>query len=249
MRRLFVFAALAGLSLAPAAAADDGWTGEGSFSAGYTTGNTETADLGLGVKLNRELGLWTYSGEASVEYGETDSVETRNRIFLAGQIDRQLGDKLFAFGRTSYEKDEFSGFDSRLFVGGGLGYQVIENEVTNWSIQGGPGIKIDEVQATTTVRNGVPVFVPASTEQSFSVVGRSEFSHKFNEAVSFSNNSDVIYASESTQFVNVTALTAALTDAFSARFSFDVRHDTNPPPGFEATDTVTRASLVYAFGG
>ena len=59
MRRLFVFAALAGLSIAPAAAADDGWTGEGSFSAGYTTGNTETADLGLGVKLNRELGLWT----------------------------------------------------------------------------------------------------------------------------------------------------------------------------------------------
>lgn len=249
MKRFIVFAGLAGLSLAPAAAAEEGWTGEGSFSAGYTTGNTETTDLGLGVKLNRELGLWTYSGEASVEYGETDSVETRNRIFLSGQADRQLGDRLFAFGRTSYEKDEFSGFDSRLFVGGGLGYKLIDSEMTNWDIQGGPGIKIDEVQATTTVRNGVPVVVPASTEQSASVVGRSEFSHKFNDSVSLSNNTDVIYASESTQFVNATALTAALTDTFSARFSFDVRHDTNPPPGFEATDTVTRASLVYAFGG
>ncbi|MCZ4298787.1 DUF481 domain-containing protein [Henriciella marina] len=249
MRRFFAFTALAGLGFTPAAAADEGWTGEGSFSAGYTTGNTETADLGLGVKLNRERGLWTYSGEANVEYGETDLVETRNRIFLSGQVDRQLGDKLFAFGRTSYEKDEFSGFDSRLFVGGGLGYQLIETDSTSWDVQGGPGIKIDEVQATTTIRNGVPVVVPASTEQSASVVGRSEFSQKFNDAVSLSNNTDVIYASESTQFLNVTALTAALTDTFSARFSFDVRHDTNPPPGFEATDTVTRASLVYAFGG
>mgnify|MGYP003120945671 FL=1 len=249
MKCRYLFAGIAALALVPAAAAQDGWTGEGSFSAGYTTGNTETADLGLGVKLNRELGVWTYSGEAAAEYGETDSVETRNRVFLSGEIDRQLGDRLFGFARTSYEKDEFSGFDSRLFVGGGVGYKIIENEITNWSVQGGPGIKIDEIQQTTTVRNGVPVIVPASTEQSMSVVGRSEFSHKFNDAVSLTNNTDVIYASESTQVSNSTALTAALTDTFSARVSFDVRHDTNPPPGFEATDTVTRASIVYSFGG
>lgn len=237
-----------GLALAPGAMAQDGWTGEGSFSAGYTTGNTETADLGLGVKLNRKSGLWTYTGEAAADYGETDSVETKNRFFLAGEIDRQLGDKLFAFGRTSYEKDEFSGFDSRLFVGGGLGYLLLEGERTTWSVQGGPGIKVDEVRQTTTVENGIPVTTPASTERSFSIVGGSEFAHNFNEAVQLTNNTDIIYAEESTQIGNIIALTATLTDAFSARFSFDVRHDTNPPPGFEATDTVTRASIVYSFG-
>jgi putative salt-induced outer membrane protein len=235
--------------LAPIAVAQDGWTGEGAFSAGYTTGNTETADLGLSLKLNRKSGLWTYSGEAAADYGETDSVETKNRYFLAGEIDRQIGDKLFAFGRTSYEKDEFSGFDSRLFVGGGLGYLILEGEPTSWSVQGGPGIKIDEVRETTTLVNGVPVTTPASTEQSFAVVGKSEFAHAFNEAVSLTNTTDFIYAQESTQIGNVLALTATLTDKFSARFSIDVRHDTNPPPGFEATDTATRISLVYGFGG
>ena len=244
----YLFAGLAGLCLMPAALAEDGWTGEGSFSAGYTTGNTETTDLGLGLKLNREAGLWTYSFDAAADYGETDSVETRNRLFLAGEVDRQLGDRLFGFVRTSYEKDEFSGFDSRVFVGGGLGYDVFDSETTKWSVQGGPGIKIDEVQETTVIRNGVPVTTPGSTEQSVSVVGRSEFTHDFNDAVSLSNNTDIIYASESTQIGNIIALTAALTDTFSARFSFDVRHDTNPPPGFEATDTVTRASIVYSFG-
>ncbi|GGB61947.1 MULTISPECIES: DUF481 domain-containing protein [Henriciella] len=238
----------ASICLVPVAVAQDDWTGEGSLSAGYTTGNTETTDLGLALKLNREVGIWTYTGEAAADYGETDSVETKNRFFLAGEVDRQLGDKLFGFARTSYEKDEFSGFESRWFAGGGLGYPVLENETTNWSIQGGPGIKIDEVRDTITNVNGVPTVIPGSTEESFSVIANSEFAHQFNDAVSLSNSTNAIYASESTQFGNVIALTAALTDAFSARFSFDVRHDTNPPEGFEATDTVTRASIVYAFG-
>lgn len=243
-----ILLAATSLLLAPVAMAEDGWTGEGSFSAGYTTGNTETADLGLGLKINREQGIWTYTGEAAVDYGETESVETKNRFFLAGEIDRQLGDKLFGFARTSYEKDEFSGFDSRLFAGVGLGYPIIETETTNWSAQGGPGIKIDEVGETVRVIDGVPTVIPAYTEESFSVIGSSAFSHDFNDAVRFTNDTNVIYATESTQIGNVSALTAALTDTFSARFSFDVRHDTNPPAGFEATDTVTRASLVYAFG-
>ena len=224
------------------------WTGEGSFSAGYTTGNTETTDVGLALKLNREAGLWTYTAEAAGDYGETDSVETKNRVFLAGEIDRQLGDRLFGFGRVSYESDKFSGFDSRTFVGGGLGYTLVETEQTNWSVQGGPGYKIDEVQATTVTMDGMTVTTPAMTEKSFSIVAGSEFSHAFNDAVSVSNDTDIIYAKESTQLGNVSALTASLTDRFSARFSFEVRHDTNPPPGFEATDTVTRASIVYTIG-
>ncbi|MGB3625251.1 MAG: DUF481 domain-containing protein [Henriciella sp.] len=243
-----ILVATASLIAAPAALGEDGWTGEGSFSAGYTTGNTETSDLGLALKLNREQGLWTYTGEAAADYGETDSVETKNRYRLAAEADRQLGDKLFGFARTSYEQDEFSGFDSRFFAGVGLGYPLIETERTNWSVQGGPGIKIDEVRQTVRMVNGVPTVIPASTEQSFSVIGSSAFSHDVNEAVKVSNNTEIIYAQESTQVGNIIALTAALTDTFSARFSFDVRHDTNPPAGFEPTDTVTRASLVYAFG-
>ena len=185
--------------------------------AASTTGNTETTDLGLAVNLNRELRLWTYSGEAAADYGETDSVETRNRWFLAGEVDRQLGDRLFGFARTSYERDEFSGFESRLFIGGGLGYQVIEGEATTWSVQGGPGLKIDEVRETTVIVDGTPVTTEATTEESFSVVAGSEFTHEFNEAVGFSNNTDVLYASESTQLGNVAALTASLRTSHTPR--------------------------------
>ncbi|WP_084399603.1 DUF481 domain-containing protein [Henriciella aquimarina] len=238
-----------GLAASLPALADDGWTGEGSFSAGYTTGNTETTDVGLGLDLTREDGPWTVMTEAAVDYGETDSVETKNRFFVAGEVDRLVGEKLFGFVRSSYEQDQFSGFDSRLFVGGGLGYPIFDEEPVFWSVKAGPGLKVDEVKRTTVIVDGTPVVRPATTEESLSFIGNSAFTYEFNDAVKLTNDTNVIYAQESTQIGNVIALTAALTDTLSARFSVDVRHDTNPPAGFEATDTATKASVVYSFGG
>ncbi|MEL6662996.1 MAG: DUF481 domain-containing protein [Pseudomonadota bacterium] len=233
------------LTAGPALAQNATWSGEGAFNAGVTTGNTETTDIGLGLDLERATQVWKAALDAQADFGETDGEETKNRIFLAGQLDRQINDRLYGFGRISYEIDEFSGFENRAFIGGGLGYAVIESDATTWSLEGGPGLKIDEVRETTVAGE----IVPAETVESFSVFAASNFEHAFNENVSFSNDTDLLYAEESTQMINVAALTAKLTDAFSARVSFDVRHDTDPPEGFESTDTATRVALVYAIGG
>lgn len=250
MKPLTLAAVMVALAAAPALADDPVWTGEGSLSAGVTTGNTDTTDIGLGVDLARDTQVWKASLEALADFGETDGVETRNRIFAAGQLDRQIRDRMYGFGRTSYEIDEFSGFDSRLFVGGGLGYEILTGERATWSVEGGPGLKIDEVKTlVTTDANGDPLIIPATTEESFSVIGASNYTFQFNDNVGLSNDTDILYAEESTQLLNSLALTATLTEALSARFSFDVRHDTNPPTGFEETDTATRVSLVYAIGG
>jgi putative salt-induced outer membrane protein len=244
--RLSVTTTLATGLLALPAMAQDGprWTGEGSVSAGFTTGNTETTDAAIGVKAAREGQIWSFGVEARGEYGEDDGTENQNRIFLAGNADRQISDRLFGYGRVSYERDEFSGYESRAFIGGGLGYQAIDNEQTQWTLRGGPGIKIDEIRARV---DPGPVIVPATTEESFAVNLGSDFDHAFNDNVAFSNDTQIVYAETSTQLQNVAALTAKLTDALSARVSFDVRHDTEPQGNFEQTDTATRFSLVYAF--
>ena len=139
---------------------NDGWGGEAAFSAGYTTGNTETTDLGLGIDVSREQGVWTYEFVADGEYGEQDGVESRNRYFLSGDVDRLLSDKLFAFGRTSYEVDQFTGFDSRSFVGGGLGYHIYDGEQVKWTVRGGPGVKIGET--STQIENMIALTASVS---------------------------------------------------------------------------------------
>ena len=239
------FAAFAGaMAIALPAHAQDaegnGWSGEGSLSAGVTTGNTETTDLGLGVDIARQMDLWTIGLQASADYGETDGAETKNRVFLGTNLDRQINDRLFGFGQLSYEADEFSGFESRIFVGGGLGYEVLASDATQWTVRGGPGLKIDEIEATLTT--------PASTEESFAATAQSNFAHAFNDNVAFTNDTTALYAETSTQIGNVAAITASLTDTLSARVSFEVRHETDPVVGFEDTDTISRVSLVYGFG-
>ena len=252
MHKILV-AALAAFTLVavPAGAEEDaptGWTGEGSVSAGVTTGNTETTDLGVGIDMTRDTGVWAFGVEALADYGEIEGAESKNRWFLAGNVDRQINDRLFGFARASYEQDEFSGFDSRAFIGGGLGYDILIGDKSSWTVRGGPGLKIDEIgEIITTDATGATVITPGVTEESFSVVASSDFAYAFNDNVKLTNGTTALYAETSTQLTNSLALTASLSDALSARISFDVRHDTEPPAGFEATDTATRFSLVYGF--
>jgi putative salt-induced outer membrane protein len=244
-------AAILGLGAAAAVAEEpDGvWRGEGALALGYTTGNTETRDLGLGVGLTRATRLWRTSVEAAADYGRTDGTDTKNRIFLAGDGDRFINERLFGFGRVSHELDEFSGFDSRSFVGGGLGYEILTGERASWSVRGGPGVKIDRVRSR--IETGVPedIVIPGRTEESFSIIAASKYSYVFNDNVRLRNETSLVTADESTQIGNILGLTAALNTALSARVSVEVRHETDPPPGFTATDTATRFSLVYKIGG
>jgi putative salt-induced outer membrane protein len=170
-----LFAAVTLAVVITPAAAQDGWSGEGSFSAGTTTGNTETTDLGLGVVLGKEAGVWTYGLEANADYGEIDGLESRNRVFLSGNIDRQIAVRLFGFASTSYENDQFSGYDSRIFVGGGLGYEILQGEVTSWSVRGGPGLKIDEVKRIVDTSVVPASIIDAETQESFSITAASDF--------------------------------------------------------------------------
>lgn len=234
---------------APAAMAEDGWTGEASLSAGMTTGNTETTEAGIAIDVNRAAGDWNFGVQLSGDYGEEDGIENRNRYFAGFDLDHDFNDTMFTFGRLSYEVDQFTGFDSRTFVGGGVGWHILDDETHNWTVRGGPGLKIDEVKRLITEDEfGAPVIIPARTEESLGAVVNSKYYVAFNDAVSLTNKTGVIYSQESTQLTNSVGLTAAINGHLSARVSYDVRHDTNPPLDFEPTDTATRFSLVYTLG-
>jgi putative salt-induced outer membrane protein len=239
--RLVVRALVAGSPLlasqALAQAPDYGWSGEGAFSAGFTTGNTETRDAGVRILAKHKGQLWTQTGDFTADYGETDDVESKNRLAAAGQLDLLFNEQWHGYTRLTWERDEFSGFENRYFAGVGVAFQAIETDATQWTLEGGPGYKVDEVRASLTA--------PATTEESIGARAGSKFKHAFNERVSLSNNTEVVYSDTSTQISNATALDASLMGNLSARISLEVRHDTDPLPTFEATDTATKFSLVY----
>ncbi|MBY9068515.1 DUF481 domain-containing protein [Hyphomonas sp. WL0036] len=244
---LAVMAAASAIAL-PASGEMGRWSGEGAFSAGLNTGNTQTSDLGISVQMERESQIWRNRFELTADYGTTEGAETKNRLYFDAGADRILNDDLFAFGRLSHEINEFSAFESRTFAGSGIGWLVFDEESpANWSIEGGPGIRVDRLRETLSE---TPLeIVPAQTQETVSLIAASKFGYTFNDAVKFGNDTNMIYADTSTQVGNKSTLTALLTKSLSARVSFEVRHDSDPKTGFEETDTATRMSIVYAFGG
>ena len=242
----------------------DGWTGEGNLGGGVTTGNTDTVDVGIALKVGKEFGPWQVTADGGFDFGQVDGEDNRRRWWVGSQVSRDFTDRLYGFGDVSYEEDDFSGFDSRLFLGVGAGYHVFKEKPLLWAVEVAPGYRrsvtsdsilaaavapvLDPDDPTVTLIPAVPAQVaPGDTFNDFAVRGSSKFAYHFNENVIFTNDTDVVWSDLSTQTVNTAALTAQLTERISGRVSFQVRHETDPPEGFVNTDTATRVSVVYAF--
>lgn len=252
LRMIVIGAALTAPTAALAEDAEDelGWSGEASLSGSATTGNTQTTDVGVALNIAHTGERWEHNAKLLYDFG-TSEVETldadtgevidesqertKDRLFLSYGVDRTITEALFVYGQSSFERDEFSGFETRTFVGVGLGVDILARAKTTWSVRGGPGWRRDEFADEEG----------DASSAAFSLA--SDFDHQFNDAVSFANDTTVVAAEETTQISNIAALTATMTDKLSGRVSYEVRHDTDPQPGFESTDTLTRASLVRSF--
>ncbi|MGV6802517.1 MAG: DUF481 domain-containing protein [bacterium] len=230
----------------------EGWDGSIEFSAANATGNAENTTLGLAFSGGRKIGNLTHNLAAAVNYAEatlTDSSgnqvtdKTQDNWFISYQLDKQISDRTYAYGRARYEQDQFSGFDDRTFLGAGLGHHIFQSERKNWKIDGGPGYQI----ATITPP---PAPIPANFEdrqEEFALYAASDFSYLIRDGVDFSHNLNTTWTEANTTFNTTVALTTQLTSALSSKLSYQVDHETDPPAGRKDTDTLLKASLLFGF--
>lgn len=220
---------------------NDGWAGEASLTGSKTTGNTETTDAGLGLKLQKDDGLWRHKLKANVDYGKVSGEKNKQRFALGYQIDRDLNDRLYAYGNADYYQDDFGAFKSGYFIGGGLGYKVIVPGPVGWNLEGGPGYRS---QKSRLILNN-PTGLPSIRENEIAVRGFSDFDWAINDNVSLYNDTEIIWSDSDTYIWNEIGLTANLVGNLAARASFRVDNHSNVPDGREKTDTITRFGVVY----
>lgn len=215
----------------------DGWTGEAGISGSKTSGNTDTTDVGVAINLNKAADIWTHKFDTTYDYGTADGLDSKNRLFLGYQLDREINDQLYVYGNTNYFTDDFGPYKQGAFVGAGLGYKVWVDEPALWSVEGGAGLRSQKTRALNNLGS--------IREEEFALRGASDFDYKLNDAVSFYNDTEVIYSKSDTYIWNDIGLTAKLAGNFAAKFGVRVDHHTDVPVGVEQTDTITRGSLVY----
>ena len=218
-----------------------GWSGESSLTGAVTTGNTETTDIGLGLKLQKESGVWRHKFNALADLGRANGLQNRRRFDLGYQIERDVNDRLYIYGNGDYYKDDFGAFQEGYFIGAGAGYKVVVPEPLSWNVEGGAGFRSQETQDPVP-----PALLPLSvTDEEFALRGFSDLDYKLNENVSLYNDTEILWASSDTYIWNEFGLTAQLTGNLAARASFRVDHHTDVAPELENTDTVTRFGIVY----
>ena len=220
-----------------------GWTGDASLSGSTTSGNTETTDVGLGLNLTKTDGIYRNKFDATYDLGSVSGKDTKNRLFLGYQLDRDFNDRLYGFGTLNYFSDDFGAYETGYYAGTGLGYKVLINDPTTWNLEGGLGYRSQETRSIGTF--GTAGFIASVEEGEVAARLGSDFDYAFNDAVSFYNDTEVLTSSSDTYIWNDIGITAKLAGNLSAKFGVRVDHHTDVPMGREQTDTITRGAIVY----
>ena len=126
------------------------WSGTVVAGGNVRSGNSDELEASANVRFQRRTVENRISLDYLGNYGSTDDVESSNNHRANAVWDWFFSEKVFlrpVF--VEYFKDPFQNIDSRFTLGTGLGYQIIENAKTDWSIFAGPAYqttRFDEVQ-------------------------------------------------------------------------------------------------------
>jgi putative salt-induced outer membrane protein YdiY len=127
------------------------WTGTVVAGGNLRSGNSDELEASANVRFQRRTVENRVTLDYLGNYSSTDDVESSNNHRANAVWDWFFSEKVFLRPVFfEYFKDPFQNIDSRFTLGTGLGYQLIENAKTDWSIFAGPAYQttsFDEVQA------------------------------------------------------------------------------------------------------
>ncbi len=240
MNKVIMLTALTSLLSLSAIAEDanNGWSGEASLSGSKTTGNTNTTDIGMAVKLARKDGPWNSKLDTTYDLGRANGISNKKRWTIGYQLDRQLNERTYIYGNADYFSDDFGAFKQGGFIGAGLGFDAIKSETANWKVEAGTGYRSQKSR-------GAGIIAPLRTNE-LAFRGASNFSYRFNEQVDFFNTTELVWSDSDRYIWNDIGLNAKIGGNLAARFNFRVDNHSQVAAGIKNTDTITRAALVYS---
>lgn len=222
----------------------DNWTGKGELGAFSSSGNAENIGLTASLALTREGIDWRHKLRGRADYQETDGIVTREQYFVAYEPNYSVSDRLFAYALAQYERDRFQGFSARYAISGGLGYQVIDDDDLQLSVKAGPAYRVTEFVDGGSESRIAALF---GADFGWSITDSLKLIQEANAVAETGGTATAIVDANNTTLNLVTGLDASISDNLSARLSYAIEYDSNPPQGAVATDTLSRITIIYDF--
>ena len=226
----------------------ENWNGQGELGGFRSTGNTKNLGVSGGVKLVKDAVKWRLNFQARADYERNRGKTTRDQLSATIEPNYKFNQKLYAYGLAQFERDRLQGFSARYTISGGLGYELVKTKDLRLAIKAGPAFRVTD-------------FAAGNSESSLAALVGLDFDWKISDNLNFSQDAGGTWASDAQGFTSAvaiidsdnatfkatSALGAKLIGSLSARLSYTIEHETNPPVGRIKTDTLSRASLVYDF--
>lgn len=214
------------------------WKGRLNLGASQSSGNTENwaVNVDAGAKGRGEKDRIVLSAAYNRE--SSDGVDTADNARLAAEYDRFLSKKWFVALQGSAEHDNFADLNLRTTIGAGAGYQIIETEQTDLSIEAGPTYVNEDLQ-TTPDRD----FIAGRWALNFEMYVFDKFAQLFHNHVGLVNmerTSDVLIKTRQGARI-------PFKNSFNVTAQANWDHDTEPPPGSEKNDMRYILSVGYSW--
>lgn len=212
----------------------EGWSGKGEIGGSISTGNTDDMGGVISLALEKQTPVWGHDLNVTIDAKEEDGKTTKDRYFGAYSLQRKLTPKLYVVGVLWGERDRFAGFNYRFSESLGVGYRVFDSPKLKLRLEGGPSVRQAE-------------YLMTGKETTVAARAAGYLSWQFMPRVEFSQSLVTYLEKHNSTVLASTALTTKLQKQVSARASYEVRHEQDPPDDREQTDTTTRLTVVFNF--
>lgn len=108
-----------------------------NVGASFASGNTDKQDIYADGEFVARTEQNRYTIGGLYRRAESDKVKTEGKNLGYMKYDHFFTEKWYAYANAAAERDEFKDLDLRYTLGLGAGYQVIESDRTNLSLEGG----------------------------------------------------------------------------------------------------------------
>ena len=230
------------------------WKGSATVGFALARGNSDTTDLNSGLNLIRktssdEVKLYESSVYAANGTTPTSPVSgvTANAILGGARYDRDITEKMFAFGSADFTHDQLQDLTLQSIYTGGLGWHAIAHPNTTLDVFAGINYTREMYNASAS-----SIVTSSLTRNLPGITAGEDFTHKFG-AISTLTEDFTFYPDLSDTSQYRFSLDAAWVTKFNKWLGWQVtaadRYITNPPIlGAKSNDLILSTGLNISFG-
>ncbi|KLE35611.1 DUF481 domain-containing protein [Aurantiacibacter luteus] len=222
----------------------DNWSGEGQIGGFQSSGNSNEIGVSAALALQRQGIDWEHRLRLSADYRRSDGDTSREQLLARYEPRYTVSERMFAYGLAQYERDRLQGYSGRYSLSGGLGYRVIDSDAAELNVQAGPAYRVTRRFDGTSASRLAAL---AGVDFKWQVSPAIKLTQDANSTVETGGEALLVVDGSNTTLNATTGLEAAISDRLSARASWNIKYDSNPPASAVSTDTLTRFTLVYGF--